>query len=101
MFFTVACHQRVSQSGFLHLYLDSLRQRMPDVKFRIIADKTIAGEKDGKQIRHHIDNAFTQYQLMPDSLGAILHILVEASLETYKPTGALQREHIIPVIKSM
>lgn len=101
-FMTLSCSSQpkiLSEQEFTKIYMDSLKQSFPSVKFEIAENLTILATNDGKEGKHYLDNAYKEYKLEPKSIGEIIKRYVVASGELYKEKKPIRTENIIPVIK--
>jgi uncharacterized protein YtpQ (UPF0354 family) len=89
----------LSKKEFLQIYYDSMTRRLPDVKFKIADNFTIIGKFQEKEVRHAIDNAFSDYVSTPDSLGSILHRYVVSAVDVYTLSQEPAQDNIVPIIK--
>jgi len=98
-FLATSCHHALSKKEFLQVYYDSMTRRLPDVKFKIADNFTIIGKFQEKEVRHGIDNAFSDYISTPDSLGSILHTYVASAVDVYTLSQEPAQDNIVPIIK--
>lgn len=102
--FVIGCNSKgtlLTEGELCKIYFDSLSKQFPAIKFTILDDRTISSNYQGKEMRSYIDNAYNDYKLAPESLGAILHRYVSSAGDLYNPNFGkrLMLENIIPVIK--
>ena len=73
------------------------------MKFTVLDEKTVVASYQGKQIRHYIDNAYTDYSQDTASLGSILSRYVASAAELYSSDEGqtMVKENIVPIIKSI
>lgn len=55
----------MTEREFAKIYLASLSNKYPDVKFELNPDLTITSKKGDLDFKHYLDNAFMAYKAEP------------------------------------
>ena len=89
----------LTKEEFVKIYLDSLRKRNPEIRFKLNPDLSISSSKNDLELKHYADNAYSEYQLEPDSIIEVISRYVTSSSDMYVDRKTINVMNIVPVIK--
>jgi uncharacterized protein YtpQ (UPF0354 family) len=98
----ISCNSKnntVTVREFTKQYFDSLTNKFPAAKFTIVDDSTIESKFQDNDIRISVDNAYKEYQAVPDSLQKVLTKYLTVTSELYRPKENISIDRIVPIIK--
>lgn len=93
--------KKMSEKAFTQYYLEALQKAHPKVSFERVGKLEITAKtKDGKEIKHFLDNSYSEYQMEPDSVESIVNRFVASSKLLFIDQEGINPENIVPIIKT-
>ncbi|RZK42267.1 MAG: DUF1444 family protein [Hymenobacter sp.] len=90
----------LTKEEFATEYLHSLNIKYPNTNFVLNTNLTITSEKNGKDYKHYIDNAYIEYKSEPDSAKEIITRYVASTADIYLEQERISIDDIVPTVKS-
>jgi len=100
LFSNLFSQKKLSENEFTDLYKTELGIRIEGIEFISVENLVIKTKKNGSEVAHYLDNAYTDYLQSPKELKDILKRYTSSAEDTYKETEAFSMADIVPRIKS-
>ncbi|MCG8323059.1 MAG: hypothetical protein MI921_26400 [Cytophagales bacterium] len=91
----------MNEAKFTKTYAKVLKQKYPDVKYKVTGDLKIEAEKNGQTVTHFLNNAFNSYSQEPSELDNILETYSNSAGDLYASDEQLDTTKIVSIIKDI